>query len=55
MQLLTKIEQNTQLTFTVNTVTCVMGTTQGSGMHMADLTPDQIEAALMVRKNKAQL
>ncbi|KXJ89089.1 hypothetical protein Micbo1qcDRAFT_213432 [Microdochium bolleyi] len=33
--------------FTINTITCVLGTIHGSGMHMADLTPQSIETALM--------
>ncbi|KXJ84656.1 hypothetical protein Micbo1qcDRAFT_213625 [Microdochium bolleyi] len=35
------------LAFTINTTTCVLGTIQGSGMHMADLTVPRIQAALM--------
>ncbi|KAH7021619.1 uncharacterized protein B0I36DRAFT_334894 [Microdochium trichocladiopsis] len=33
--------------FTINTITCVLGTVYGSGSHMADLSPENIETALM--------
>ncbi|KAH7024727.1 uncharacterized protein B0I36DRAFT_163974 [Microdochium trichocladiopsis] len=33
--------------FTVNTITCVLGTFYGSGMHLVDLSTENIETALM--------